>query len=88
MCPEWEASFKAFFAEVGPRPEGTVLDRINNDAGYWPGNVRWVTHSESMRNTSRGIMKRWRELHTPARKPIFRPRAHVVALLNAYGYSL
>lgn len=43
-------SFAEFFAELGPRPKGLVLDRKDNDGHYEKGNVRWVTRSESQRN--------------------------------------
>jgi hypothetical protein len=44
-------SFKHFFAELGPKPTpDRELDRIENDGHYEPGNVRWATHSQQMKN--------------------------------------
>jgi hypothetical protein len=45
------ATFYEFFDELGPRPEGLVLDRKNNDGHYERGNVRWVTKKESIQNS-------------------------------------
>jgi hypothetical protein len=51
ICPEWRDDFAAFFAHVGPRPSPDMsIDRIDNDRGYEPGNVRWATNSEQARN--------------------------------------
>jgi excisionase family DNA binding protein len=51
MCPEWRHDFAAFFAHIGPRPaKGLLLDRIDNDKNYEPGNVRWATPLVSGRN--------------------------------------
>lgn len=43
-------SFENFYADLGPRPEGFSLDRINNNKNYEPGNLRWVNHNEQMLN--------------------------------------
>lgn len=43
-------SFRQFMKELGPRPPGLTVDRINNDGNYEPGNVRWATRSEQQLN--------------------------------------
>lgn len=50
MCPEWAEDFWKFVADIGRRPAGTSIDRINNDGDYEPGNVRWATPKEQMAN--------------------------------------
>jgi hypothetical protein len=51
ICDEWRNSFESFYACIGPRPgRGYSVDRIDNDRGYEPGNVRWATRSEQAQN--------------------------------------
>lgn len=49
--PAWE-SFEQFLADVGEAPEGTMLDRRNNNEGYSKDNCRWVSAAVSARNRS------------------------------------
>ena len=51
-----DAGFKAWFAEMGPRPGSEYsCDRINNTLGYLPGNIRWATPTQQRANQGNRI---------------------------------
>lgn len=50
VCEEWRDSFEAFYRDMGPRPDGCTLDRLNNTGPYEKKNCVWATRKKQERN--------------------------------------
>ncbi len=51
VCDRWR-KFENFLADMGEKPDGLSLDRINNDGNYEPKNCRWTTQKVQQNNRS------------------------------------
>lgn len=76
VCARWLNNFLNFLEDMGERPEGLTLDRINNNGNYEPDNCRWTTYSIQNKNR--------RDYNVGPKLKEYCPKGHMYSGANLY----
>lgn len=66
VCPEWQDDFLNFLRDMGERPRGMTLDRIDPRGNYEPANCRWASAKTQRKNQS---SVHWRDRQRDEKEP-------------------
>ena len=50
VCERWRDSFENFYEDMGDKPKGKSIDRLDNNGNYEPGNCKWSAAKEQANN--------------------------------------
>ena len=90
VCGSWN-DFKNFKDDMGKKPVGTTLDRIDNDGNYEPGNCRWATRKQQANNTRKTRILSFNGENKPLSvwaEEIGIKSKTLLSRLNDYGWSV
>jgi hypothetical protein len=90
VCPRWH-QFENFYADMGDKPHGMSMERINNHGHYGPDNVVWATAKSQANNRRSNVV-----LEHNGKKQTMQQWCDELGLkigtvwarLNVYGYSV
>ena len=68
VCDRWMDSFESFFEDMGERPTGTTLDRIDPNGNYEPSNCRWADKQTQTRGQRHVIWVEYKDEKVPLRE--------------------
>ena len=89
VCPRW-SKFENFHEDMGTRPDGMTLDRVDNDGDYSKENCRWADTKTQSRNKSNTIMLTAYGISMIAAdwaEALEIPAMRIIARSRSYGYS-
>jgi len=89
VCERWKSDFRNFLADMGEKPPGKTLDRIDNNGNYEPSNCRWSTwleQAQNKRNVKIITCKGEKVSISEAARRINRNSGHLYVLLRDQGW--